>query len=96
MFEPVRAVGTGDELQRRACLVNGDDDAPAAISDRPSTLHHLTEHGIEAGVDPEYGRIQRGFAFVGRLEFAGHYVGTFDRSSSPFRLNPKQGRDRAV
>ena len=67
--EQPRAVGPGVELalllrrearehevERRAGLVDGGDDAPARAGERAGALHDLAQHGVEveARVDPEH------------------------------------------
>ena len=82
VFEQSGVVGPGVELKLffgceaqehefpgRAVLVDGGDDAPAGAGERPGALHHLAEHGVEveARVDLEDGRIERGDARAQRL-----------------------------
>ena len=73
------------EVERRARFVDGGDDAPAGAGERPRALHHLVEHGVEveARVDPEDGRVERGAARAQRLVLAPQLVGLGQGATLP-------------
>ena len=70
---PVLGLGEarGDEVPRRARLVDGGDGAEARAGERPGALHHLVEHGlkVQARADAQARRAERGDARAQRLVF---------------------------
>ena len=61
----------GDEVLRRARLVDGGDGAEARAGERPGAADHLVEHGlkVQARADAQARRAERGDARAQRLVF---------------------------
>ena len=63
---PVLRLGEarGDEVLRRARLVDGGDGAVTGAGERPGAVEHLVERGleVEARADAQARRAQRGYA----------------------------------
>ena len=79
----------GDEVLRRARLVDGGDGGVACAGQRPGALGHLVEHGleVEAGADPQARRAERGDARAQRLVLASQVA-----VGHPFLPAPAAGR----